>query len=1117
VLQKSDYDASGDEFWRATDARFHASYSPDTLLNDISLFTLPSASSFTPVALDWGDRGASDVGRAVVVMGFGVTWPQHWSTSSSDATTSDFLLRVRLGVVDASWCDDGSTYNAATQLCAGALAGGRDSCQGDSGGPVVALLSGGDGWAMGTQVGLVSYGYGCAQPNSPGGYTRISAFIPWLARAVTAGFPTAPPPPDGAAAAMEPAAGATACGSARLYETLWVDCGGLPIGAVLSATWAAAGTNLCDPSLGASTAAAATAATASCCVGSLSCSLPVNSAQFGTVPAGLATAGYLAVFLKVTCGAAADWPATPPPPPSPPFPSPPPMAARAPAPPPPKAPLSAVSLPACHGWGISSSPPPPPPAPPPPPPPVAAGAAATVTLSLAGVGTWSSAARTNLAAALAAVLAPVGVTSGMVTATVTDSGAFGGIFLKTLTLASWNAAAAANARAFANALAKDAALERWSVAVTSVAASGTATVGTTVYYSLSGFGAAASEVTSALAAGVTTQSAATTAAPTFLFNAMRRVSGGANCVLSAAPAAVSSLTLSLGLAVPFGSASSASAADITAAFSAAVADGTLLAAVQAKGGAFGTVSALWSGTSSPPPPAPPPAPPPPKPPPKPPKPSPPPRPSPPRPRSPPPGPPPAVCAESTFSASGYNDAGACTPCADGTRALGAEASDHQRCMAVCPPDTYSADGWDEDGGGTGCPACPGASQTAADDGNATASSRTGIEACIGYEGALLPCPANSTSASGLDADAAGGGCDACAEGTLTIGEGAEARTACVAVCPPNTASDNGFDLDGTGEGCAPCEAPATALGASAEAHVACVVPPPLPPPPLLGAPPARASAMPPTPPPPSPLPPPTPAPPPTPSPAAKPAAAPAATVRVSLSLDGIDPATFSAADAAAGIAAATGAAASDVAVIISDLPVSTTLSLSGGLTALDAGQTAALSAALTAAMPTQALRVQVEPPLASGRRRLRAVDVSVRVTGLGADASLAAATSAALSDAASLAACAAAVGAPSASASTPVVAAVVAVSVRAASSASAAAVSASLGSAATLASGLQAANVGGSVTVTAAPVTTQAPPPPPPPVAVEVASSAAALPTALRRGGALRALAPAALLAAALL
>ena len=61
------------------------------------------------------------------------------------------------------------------QICAGE--GGTDSCQGDSGGPLVART-----WEDGpVQIGVVSWGLGCARPDSPGIYARVSAYSGWIA------------------------------------------------------------------------------------------------------------------------------------------------------------------------------------------------------------------------------------------------------------------------------------------------------------------------------------------------------------------------------------------------------------------------------------------------------------------------------------------------------------------------------------------------------------------------------------------------------------------------------------------------------------------------------------------------------------------------------------------------------------------------------------------------------------------------------------------------------------------------------------------------------------------------------------------------------------------------
>jgi hypothetical protein len=85
-----------------------------------------------------------------------------------------------------------------TMLCAGVEGGGKDSCQGDSGGPIVTM----DG-NIHNLVGIVSWGEGCARPNAPGVYARISSGIDWMRQVVCedwglddANFclqPTAPP------------------------------------------------------------------------------------------------------------------------------------------------------------------------------------------------------------------------------------------------------------------------------------------------------------------------------------------------------------------------------------------------------------------------------------------------------------------------------------------------------------------------------------------------------------------------------------------------------------------------------------------------------------------------------------------------------------------------------------------------------------------------------------------------------------------------------------------------------------------------------------------------------------------------------------------------------------
>jgi len=63
----------------------------------------------------------------------------------------------------------------ANMVCAGFSEGGKDACKGDSGGPLFLTQAG-----KFTQIGVVSYGLGCAQENSYGVYTKIQNYNGWI-------------------------------------------------------------------------------------------------------------------------------------------------------------------------------------------------------------------------------------------------------------------------------------------------------------------------------------------------------------------------------------------------------------------------------------------------------------------------------------------------------------------------------------------------------------------------------------------------------------------------------------------------------------------------------------------------------------------------------------------------------------------------------------------------------------------------------------------------------------------------------------------------------------------------------------------------------------------------
>lgn len=150
---------------RVVESRLHPDYDSDTLRNDAAVLVLEEDASVPSIPLATGvtTNDATVVG---------------WGKLAEDEPPTPLLQFVNVQLLDQAVCEQVYGPLDATQLCAGKLEGGKDSCQGDSGGPLLT-------WNVDhfEQLGIVSFGIGCARPGAPGAYAdvRDEALREWFA------------------------------------------------------------------------------------------------------------------------------------------------------------------------------------------------------------------------------------------------------------------------------------------------------------------------------------------------------------------------------------------------------------------------------------------------------------------------------------------------------------------------------------------------------------------------------------------------------------------------------------------------------------------------------------------------------------------------------------------------------------------------------------------------------------------------------------------------------------------------------------------------------------------------------------------------------------------------
>ncbi|XP_076297027.1 venom serine protease Bi-VSP isoform X2 [Lasioglossum baleicum] len=162
----------------------HPGYSTSGFVNDIAVLRLaqdvPISDHVHPVCLPVEEplRSSNYLRKFPFIAG--------WGAISTRGPSSPILLETQLPVVRNEDCKQ--AYSKFPQaviddrvLCAGYVQGGKDGCQGDSGGPLIVPDK---SIVHYYQIGVVSYGYKCAEAGYPGVYAKVSQFLDFITSAM---------------------------------------------------------------------------------------------------------------------------------------------------------------------------------------------------------------------------------------------------------------------------------------------------------------------------------------------------------------------------------------------------------------------------------------------------------------------------------------------------------------------------------------------------------------------------------------------------------------------------------------------------------------------------------------------------------------------------------------------------------------------------------------------------------------------------------------------------------------------------------------------------------------------------------------------------------------------
>ncbi|KNC78546.1 hypothetical protein SARC_09030 [Sphaeroforma arctica JP610] len=161
---------NSDEFEIATVIKgvWHPDFDEDTYDFDVAVLTLSRPiTNRTPIQMATIDNSELEAdGTTTSIIG--------WGTTIADSSRgSSTLQEIQVPIISDKLCE--RSYPGLVEermFCAGIYyGGGMDSCRGDSGGPIL---------VDGIQIGITSFGSGCANSRFPGVYVRLSAYTSFI-------------------------------------------------------------------------------------------------------------------------------------------------------------------------------------------------------------------------------------------------------------------------------------------------------------------------------------------------------------------------------------------------------------------------------------------------------------------------------------------------------------------------------------------------------------------------------------------------------------------------------------------------------------------------------------------------------------------------------------------------------------------------------------------------------------------------------------------------------------------------------------------------------------------------------------------------------------------------